>query len=76
MTKMADAFKKKHFADPGEFRILQRIAKSGKFRPAKKLGEGGVNTVLNFEQIQRFLKDPEKVWLHRSSFSELESHLV
>ena len=64
ITKMASAFKKKHFADPGEFAVLQRIVKSGSyFRTAKELGKGGVNTILNPEQIRMYLKNPDKlIW--------------
>ena len=61
MTKMAGAFRKKHYVDPSEFRQLQRIIKSGRFRPSGAttqglLGEGGVRTIVNPEQIQRLLK--------------------
>ena len=68
MTKMADAFERKHFVDPGDFLVLQRIVKSGTFRRAgagaKKLGgEGGVQTIVNPEQMRRFLKNPDKlIW--------------
>ena len=57
VTKMAGAFRKKHYVDPSEFRQLQRIIKSGRFRPSGAttkglLGEGSVRTIVNPEQIQ------------------------
>ena len=71
VTKMAGAFRKKHYVDPSEFRQLQRVIKSGRFRPSGAttkglLGEGSVRTIVNPEQIQgtskRLFPGCENMW--------------
>ena len=62
LTKMAGAFKKRHYLNPAEFRHLQRVVKSGRFALSGTttkgfLGEGRVRTIVNPEQIQGTSKE-------------------
>ena len=62
VKKMAGAFKKKHYVEQAEFRHLQRVVKSVRFRHSGSttkglLGEGSVRTIVNQEQMKRLLKN-------------------